>query len=86
MARKASARCSCAVAADEFTELMVVVQDLLASPDWQQRAAEIGTAWGRVEQGGRGWMTYGFRRTLLAIAAALVALVIYRFIAVKIIK
>jgi hypothetical protein len=86
MADVRDAASEAALAADEFTELLVVAQELLASPYWQQRATEIGSAWGRVEHSGRGWMTYGFRRTLLVIGAALLAVVIYRFIAVKLIK
>lgn len=74
------------VAADEFTDLLEVAQGLLASPSWQERSTEITNAWGRVEQGGRGWISLGFRQTLMVIGAAFLALVAYRWVAVKLIK
>jgi hypothetical protein len=86
MADVRDAASEAAIAADEFTELLVVAQELLASPNWQERASEIGTAWGRVEQGGRVWISHGFRRSLAVIAAVFVALVLYRIVAVKLIK
>ncbi len=75
-----------ATAADEFTELLEVAQELLASPDWEHRADQIDAAWSRVEQGGRGWISMGFRQTLMVVGTAFVGLVLYRLIAVKLIK
>jgi len=86
MADVRDAATQAAVVADEFTELLEVAQELLASPNWDHRADQIGAAWTRVEQGGRGWISLGFRQSLMVVGTAFVGLVLYRLIAVKLIK
>ncbi len=74
------------IAADELTELLVVAQGLLASPDWSQRASQIDAAWGRLQEGGNSWITLGFRQTLMAMGVFFLGLVAYRVVAVKLVK
>ena len=69
-----------ALAADEMTELLEVARDLLASPHWDDRATNIGAAWGQVREGPKFWIRYAFWRALLLIGVALVAMLVFRWL------
>jgi hypothetical protein len=74
-----------AAAADRLNELLVTTQEVLASPGWHDRSGDLAQAMDRVEAGGTRWIAHSFLGGLLLIAAGLVALIIYKWVAVKVI-
>jgi hypothetical protein len=74
-----------AAAADQLNELLMTTQEVLASPGWHDRSGDLAQAMDRVEAGGAKWIAHSFLGGLLLIAAGLVALITYKWVAVKII-
>lgn len=74
-----------AEAADRLNELLVTAQEVLASPGWHDRSGDLSQAMDRVEAGGTRWISRSVLGGLLLIGAGLIALIIYKWVAVKLI-
>jgi hypothetical protein len=74
---------SLTVTVGELNQLLGGLNELLASPDWNDRTSQLGAATDRAQAGFAALIDRSFVRGLLLVVALLVAAVLYRVIAVR---
>ncbi len=73
------------LAAVQLTELLDTTNELLASNEWDDRLVQFETALRHIEQGGNRWINLSTRDAVIVIAVFFVGLLIYKWIAVRVI-
>ncbi|MHC4217823.1 MAG: hypothetical protein ACYSU7_05130 [Planctomycetota bacterium] len=73
------------LAAEQLTAMLAMTNELLESPQWDERLGTLDAAVESVQAGGDRWINLTFRQILIVIGTVFVALVAYRWVSVRLI-